>query len=74
MIRTTVIPKQNNILLPIPEAYIGKPIEITFIALDELNLPSQKTLGDFCGLLSESDYEQLRNHTQHARKEWNRDF
>jgi len=34
----------------------------------------QKTLGDFLGLLSEDDYLQLKERTQQARKEWNRDF
>jgi hypothetical protein len=74
MVRTIVIPEQNNIFLSIPDAYIGKTIEITFLALDEFNLPSQKTLGDFVGLLSSDDYQQLKNHTQQARSEWDRNF
>jgi len=74
MVRTVVTPEQNNLLLPIPDAYIGKTVEITFLALDELNLPSPKTLGDFVGLLSSDDYLQLKNHTLQARKEWDRNF
>ena len=75
MERTVIIPTQNNIHLSIPENYIGKKVEITFFALDELvEEQPKKTLGDFVGLLSEDEYLQLKEYTQQARKEWNRDF
>lgn len=74
MVRTTIIPEQNNVTLSIPEMFIGKAVEVTFIALDELNPLPKKTLGDFLGMLSENDYLQLKNHTEQARKEWNRNI
>ena len=74
MVRTVVIPEQNNVLLSIPDVYVGKTVEITFLALEELNLPSKKTLGDFAGLLSSNDYQQLKDYTQQARNEWDRNF
>ena len=74
MVRTVVIPTQNNVLLSIPDAYIGKTVEITFLTLDELNSPSPKTMGDFVGLLPSDDYQQLKNHTLQARGEWDRNF
>ena len=74
MVRTIVIPEQNNVLLSMPDTYIGKTVEITFLALDELSLPSQKMMGDFVGLLPSEDYQQLKNHTQQARSEWDRNF
>jgi hypothetical protein len=74
MVRTVVIPEQNNILLSIPDAYIGKTVEVTFLALDELNLPSKKTMGDFAGLLSSNDYQLLKDNAQQARNEWDRNF
>ena len=77
MTRTIVTPQQGNVHLPIPPCYIGRRIEVSFFALDELEaeegLP-QSTLGDFSGILSEKDYLQLKDHTAKARKEWNRDF
>ena len=36
MARTIITPKNTNINLSIPNDYVGKPIEITFVALDEL--------------------------------------
>jgi hypothetical protein len=74
MIRTIITPEQTDIHLLIPETYVGKTIEITFLALDELEQQPKKKLGDFWGLLPEEDYRQLKTHTQQARKEWNRDF
>ena len=66
---------QNDIHLSIPENYIGKKVEITFFAIDELvEKQPQKTLGDFLGLLAEDEFLQLKEYTQQARKEWNRDF
>ena len=75
MVRTIITPSQTDIHLSIPERYIGKKVEITFFALDELmEKKSKKTMGDFLGLLSDDDYTQIKEFTQQARKEWNRDF
>lgn len=75
MVRTVITPVQTDIHLSIPENYIGKKVEITFFALDELmDKQSKKTLSDFMGLLSNDEYVQLKEYTQQARKEWNRDF
>ena len=75
MVRTIITPKQTDIRLLIPEDYIGRKVEFTFFALDELERKKpQKTLGDFLGLLSENEYNQLEKYTSQARKEWSRDF
>ena len=78
MIKTTAIPKTNRYQLNIPASYVGKEIEILFYALDEVakekNVDPQKTMADFCGVLSENDYQLLKQHTEQARKEWNRDI
>jgi hypothetical protein len=74
MVRTIITPKHTDIHLSIPETYVGKTVEITFLVLDEPEQQPKKTLGDFWGLLSEEEYLQLKDHTQQARKEWNRSF
>jgi len=75
MVRTIITPTQNDISLLIPKNYIGKKVEVTFFALDELEEKQpQKTLGDFFCSLSEEECFQLREYTTQARKEWNRDF
>jgi hypothetical protein len=74
MVRTILTPEQRDICLSIPEAYIGKPVEIIFLALDELDGHPEKTMGDFFGVLPGDTYLQLKKHTEQARAEWNRDF
>ena len=102
MVRTVITPRQTDILLAIPESYIGKKIEVTFFALEELfedkqphlcfacTVPTplvlgtkceahaqsakQKTLGEFFGVLAENDFQQLKEYTTQARKEWDRVF
>ncbi len=78
MIKTIVTPQNNSLLLAIPNKYIGKEIEILFYALDEVseekNNMSKKSMADFRGILSDSDYQELKMHTEQARKEWNRNI
>lgn len=77
MIRTIVTPQNNNILLSIPNNYIGKEIEVLFYAKEELEeekIKPKKTMANFTGILSEKDYLNLKSHTEQTRKEWNRDI
>ena len=78
MIKTIVTPQNNSLLLAIPNKYIGKEIEIIFYALDEVleekDTMPKKSMADFKGILSDSDYEALKTHTEQARKEWNRNI
>ena len=75
MIRTIITPQNNSLYLTIPNSYIGKEIEVLLYSKDELmeeNVSPKKTMADFSGILSNSDYQSLKTHTQQARKEWNR--
>ena len=74
MMRTILIPEHTDIRLTIPEAYIGKPVEVTFLALEELERQPGKTMNDFFGLLSGDAYSLLKEHTEQARREWDRNF
>jgi hypothetical protein len=74
MIRTILRPEHTDIRLSIPETYVGKPVEVTFLALDELEHQPQRNMNDFFGLLSGDAYSSLKKHTESARKEWDRDF
>ncbi|MBK8807957.1 MAG: hypothetical protein IPO21_15440 [Bacteroidales bacterium] len=77
MIKTIVTPQNNSICLAIPNRYIGKEIEVLLYAKDELiseEVSSKKTMADFTGILSDSDYLSLKNNTDQARQEWNRDI
>lgn len=78
MIKTVVTPQDNQLILHIPSAYLGKKVEILLYALDEVeeekkNTPN-KSLSDYRGFLSESDYQSLNRHIQQIRNEWDRDI
>lgn len=75
MIKTIVTPQDNKLYLPIPDSYVGKELEVLLYAKEELieeKAKPQKTMADFNGVLSDDDYQSLKQHTEQARKEWNR--
>jgi hypothetical protein len=75
MIKTIVTPQNNKLSLSIPDSYIGREIEVLLYARDELQEEKAKpkrTMAHFNGILSETDYQSLKDHTEQARKEWNR--
>ncbi len=77
MIRTIVIPQNNNLYVSIPNNYIGKEIEVLLYAKEEIaeeKMKPNKTMADFSGILSEKDFLSLKSHTEKSRKEWNRDI
>lgn len=75
MVRTIITPAQTSIQVSVPKDYVGKPVEVTCLALDELeSKPSQQTMSDFFGTLSDESYNELKVQTEQARKEWNRGF
>ena len=81
MIRTTVTP-QNTVLqlsLVIPEDYVGKAIEVLIFATDEPQThPSakNKAASSFRGALhlSNEQYQDLQQHVNNIRSEWDRDI
>jgi hypothetical protein len=74
MVRTILTPEHTDIHLTIPETYVGKPVEVTFLALEELERQPQATMNDFFGLLPDDTYSLLKQHAEQARKEWDRNF
>ncbi|GAB3419572.1 hypothetical protein [Niabella aquatica] len=75
MIRTIVRPKSNEITLDIPEEYIGKEIEITYLTLDELYGEKQKpekSMKDFWGTISDEAASKFHNYIKQSRDEWER--
>ena len=73
MIKTIVTPQNNKLSLLIPDSYIGKEVEVLLYAKDELfeeEAKPKKSMADFSGVLSDKDYQSLKEHTEEARKEW----
>ena len=71
MIRTVITPANTNINLSIPEDYVGRAIEVTFLALDELKQkPAKKTMADFWGVISDETAKTLYLQVEESRNEW----
>lgn len=71
MVRTIITPTNTNIRISIPKEYVGKPIEVTFLSLEELEQnPSKKTMGDFWGIISDETAKILHEEVEQNRKEW----
>ena len=72
MVRTIVIPENANLSISIPAEYIGKPIEITCMALDEFETKpgTKKSMSDFWGVLSDVSADDMRKQVTQSRKEW----
>ena len=75
MTRTTITPSGNNIVLAVPEKYIGKKIEVLMFDVEEVT-PQPATSGSklkpsqLRGFLSKETAESLQEHVQQSRNEW----
>lgn len=75
MIRTTIIPANNNIVLPVPEKYVGKRIEVLMFDVEEVagetNTASKKLKpSELRGFLSGATAEAMQQQVQQSRNEW----
>jgi hypothetical protein len=52
MVRTIVTPDNTHLELDIPVEYVGKRLEVTYLALDEIEIPGVRKLwlifGEYC--------------------------
>ncbi len=74
MVRTVITPADVDVHLTIAKEYVGRPIEITYLALDELDKApastTRKTMADFWNVLSDDTAEKLRSEIDNMRREW----
>jgi hypothetical protein len=72
MTRTSMIPKQTDILLSIPSKYVGKKIEVLLYSVEEIieETPPKVTMADFWGKLSDELAQKLHDNVNVMRKEW----
>ena len=71
MVRTIITPKNTSIELAIPKEYVGKEIEVTFLALDELtgSKPVKATMADFWNTMSDDTAKILHKDVEQSRNE-----
>lgn len=76
MTKTIIIPENNNVLLSVPDEYIGKKLEVLMYAVEELseNKAPQKTMSAYRGSLTNEEAEQLQEYVKQSREEWNKNI
>jgi hypothetical protein len=75
MVRTIITPTNTDIRLRIPKKYVGKPIEITYLALEELEAKEPtKIMADFWGKISDETAQKLHDNVKELRTEWEKDI
>ena len=73
MAHTTVIAHNAHIEFDVEAEYVGKKLEITYVAVDENKSPAEKkTMADFLGILSDKSAKELLAHVKKTRNEWDR--
>lgn len=75
MTRTTITPSDNHIVLPVPEKYAGKKIEVLMFDVEEVSMESnpvntQLKPSQLRGFLSQDTAEALHQHVYQSRTEW----
>ena len=72
MVSTIIIPREPQVYLPVPPAYIDKQVEVKFILIDSADKPKPTTrLSDmFRGVFSKEDAESFNEHIKKMREEW----
>ena len=79
MLRTIVVPDNQNVSIHIPSEYIGRQIEVLLYATDEVKSEKledvkKKKPSDYLGTLSSENASLLLKDIEQHRKEWERDI
>lgn len=77
MIKTVVIPENNDLHLTVPNNYIGKEIEVLLYSKEEVlegKNGSKKDAARFKGFLTNAEAEKFHVYLNQARSEWDRDI
>ena len=76
MIRKTITPDKQTVSIDVPEAYVGKQIEVLIYATDELHeqKPAVKNKGKLRGSLKLTDdqYKDFQQFVNDIRNEWDK--
>lgn len=76
MVRTIITPQNTDLHLSIPQKYVGKRVEVTFLDLDEIENKTEtaNNVARFKGLLTSQEADQYNAYLTQVRKEWDRDL
>lgn len=75
MLKTIIVPENNNIHLLVPNNYIGKEVEVLVYTKEEIEKETtvpKKTMKDFWGTISDETAKILHQNVIECRNEWER--
>lgn len=72
MVRTIITPIQKNIIIEVPQNYVGKEIEVLLYPVDELEKKEsvQNNAADFRGIFSKEEGAKFNEYINQSRDEW----
>ena len=74
MRRTVITPSENKCVIILPDEYVGKKIEISFLALDEVTLGERDkiALKKYRGIFNfdSKKQEKFNHYLSEMRNEW----
>lgn len=76
MVKTTLTPDKKDIVITIPENYIGKKMELIYYTLEEAleDIPTKKhSIANLRGKLNltNQEYNDFQKYVKDSRDEWN---
>jgi len=72
MTSTVITPQHSRVSLPVPPAYVGKRVRVTFVVIDETvqTKPAARLSDKYRGVFSPDDAKSFNEHTKSMRSEW----
>ena len=76
MVRKLIIPSQTNVLIEVPQNYIGKEIEVLLYAVEELekNETTKMNTTAFKEIFSKEEGIKFNKFIDQSRNEWERNI
>lgn len=77
MIRTSIIPQSTDILVTIPQKYVGRKVEVFVYSDDEItqnDVPKKLSMADFWAKLSDESAQKIHANINVLRSEWEKDI
>lgn len=76
MVRTIITPSQKNILIEVPQNYVGKQIEVLLYAVDELEKKEsiENNASAYRGIFSKEEGIKFNEYINQSRDEWERNI
>ena len=76
MVRKFIVPSERNILIEIPQNYVGKEIEVLLYAVEELEKKEikNKNASAYRGIFTKEEGVEFNKYIDQARNEWERNI